>query len=94
MKKQRKSLCFYIPVKINLIYEKHTHHLMVYFCVVCIHVDRISTNTKDYNTQVITKIKRKKAMYLAMARTATLIADVGLVSLAGRQESRISGFTT
>ncbi len=33
-------------------------------------------------------------MYLAMARTANLLTGVGLVSLAGRQESRISGFTT
>ena len=74
-------------------YEKHTHHLMVYFCVVCIHVDRISANTKDYNTQVITKIKRKTALYLAMARTESLLTGVGLVSLAGGQKSRISGFT-
>lgn len=29
-----------------------------------------------------------------MERTANLLNDVGLVSLAGRQESRISGFTT
>jgi hypothetical protein len=31
---------------------------------------------------------------LAMAGTANLLTDVGLVSLAGMQESRISGFTT
>ena len=29
MMKKWKSSCIYIPVKTNLIYEKHIHHLMV-----------------------------------------------------------------
>ncbi len=42
-------------VKTNLIYEKHIHHLMVYFCVIWNLVD--CRNNKAYNTQVITEIK-------------------------------------
>ena len=47
---------YYILAIINLIYKKRIHHLMV-ICVVWNLVD--CRNTKDYNTQVLIKIKRK-----------------------------------
>ncbi len=58
MEKQCDSSCIYIPVKTNLIYEKHIHHLVEY---VFIRYDNLldCVNSDVYNSQRVIIIKRK-----------------------------------
>ncbi len=58
MEKQRDNSYYYLPIKTNLIYERHYPSFDgLYVCVVCKLVD--CRNTRVYNTQVNTEIKRK-----------------------------------